>query len=77
MLMVCLVIPNMWKISYEVSLGKNHKVLTQMQIIMQIMQGELVLHYLVLVYRDFDDTKNIKHMQVPMSRWRQQSKNNW
>ena len=58
-------------------LGGKQKVLTQMRIIMQRIRGELVLHYLVVVDRDFDATNNIKYMQVPMSHWRQQSKNNW
>ena len=41
------------------------------------MRGELVLNYLVVLDRDFDATKNIKYMQVKMSHWRQQNKNNW
>ena len=44
---------------------------------MQIMRGELVIYCLVVVDRDFDTTKNIKYMKVPMSCWRQQSKYNW
>ena len=51
--------------------------LTQMRIITQRMQGGLVLHYLVVVDRDFDATNNIKYMQVIMCHWRQQIKNNW
>ena len=37
------------------------------------MRGNLVLNDLVVVYRDFDATKNIKYIQVPMSHWKQQS----
>ena len=56
----------MLKISYEVSSGENHNLLTQMLIIMQIMRGGLVLHYLVVVYRYFETNNNIKYMHVPM-----------
>ena len=48
-----------------------------MQIIMQIVRGEVVLNYLVVVHRNFYATNNIKYMQVPMSNWKQQSKNDW
>ena len=65
------------KISYEVYLVGNQKLITQMRIMMQIMWGELVLYYLVVVYRYFDATNNIKYMQVPMYHWREKSKNNY
>ena len=41
---------------------EHHKLITQMLIIMQRMQGDLVLYYLVVVDREFDATTNIKYM---------------
>ena len=44
---------------------------------MQIMQGELFIHYFFVVDRYFDATNTIKYMQLPVYHWRKQNKNNW